>query len=140
MYLADRSKQMEAKDDASAHAKVKVAKMQLDAAADQHAQELVHKREVLSFQQQQAQLQMQFQQQQQQMYCMMKQHEMHMSCVMQAAKSKSDFFISGMAAHIPLTDLTATAANVFTPPPVFASFAMPTLAAPAAPQPPPAGN
>jgi len=140
LFLAERSKQLDAKDDLSANAKVKVAKMQLDAAAEQNAQELVHKREVLSFQQQQAQLQMQFQQQQQQMYCMMKQHEMHMAGVMQVAKSKSDFYISGMAANIPLDQLNATAASMFAPPPVFASFAMPPAPAPSATQPPAGGN
>ena len=54
----------------------------------------------------------------------MKQHENYMSSLAQASKNKCEFIVAGLAAKIPMAELTTQATSLFeapAPPPPFPS-------------------
>ena len=115
VFLADRAHTEDRRADSKADSDALVAKMQLAATAAHNASELAHKREMMSWQQQQAQQALQMQQHQHQMTMMMKQHEMYLSSLLQVSKCKSDFFVAGLQAKVSMAQLESTAASMFPP-------------------------
>jgi hypothetical protein len=101
-FLADRARQMDEKSDKAAAAQVEVARMQLQFQDKQAAQ--FQQLETSKLQMQQLQFQMQMQ---------MRQQEMWFNSMVSLSKSKSDFFVAGIGAKVPLTDLHAAASAYF---------------------------